>query len=167
MTRTHITGGAKAKTTLNRMIQAQQNGVKKIEIGFFASARYPPVTTGRNGGRKQKPHPVAYIAAINEFGTKDGHIPERPFFRKAVAAAPAVLKPLLAASVDAEEPAITRHTADLLGQAMTELIQIEITRLRTPVNADATILRKQSSNPLLDTGFLRQTVTHRVDGVET
>ena len=162
MARTHVTGGAKAKTTLNKMINAQQTGVKTIQVGFFASAKYPPVSTGRNGGRKQKPLPVSLVAAWNELGTPG--TPPRPFMARAVAAAPAVLKPLLARSIDAEEPAITYRTGQLLGQAMQELIQLQIIRLRTPQLADTTIRRKGSSNPLLDTGFMVGATTYHVDG---
>lgn len=49
-------------------------GGHKVSAGFFESAKY---TDGA---------PVAYIAAIQEFGYPEGSIPSRPFFRNAIKA---------------------------------------------------------------------------------
>lgn len=42
-------------------------------------------------------------------------------------------------------------------------IQSEITSLRSPPNSAVTIARKGSSNPLIDTGAMRQAVTWVVE----
>ena len=39
-------------------------------------------------------------------------------------------------------------------------VQQYMTDLRTPPNAHSTIAKKGSSNPLIDTGAMRQSVTH-------
>ena len=51
---------------------ADQIKKSKLEVGFFESATYPDGT------------PVAYVAAIQEFGHPAGNIPSRPFFRNAI-----------------------------------------------------------------------------------
>lgn len=45
----------------------------KLEVGYFDTARYPDGT------------PVAYIAAIHEFGYAGKNIPARPFMRPTIA----------------------------------------------------------------------------------
>ena len=81
MATTRIKGGKKLDAFLKKAKGAK--GVKEVEIGFYDTARYPPVRTGKNGGQKQEPHPVTLVAFWNEFGTETA--PERPFFRIAVA----------------------------------------------------------------------------------
>lgn len=48
----------------------------------------------------------------------------------------------------------------LIGSAVTRLVQKRLTDIRTPPNAPETIKKKKSSNPLIDTGQLRQSITH-------
>jgi hypothetical protein len=59
-----------------------------------------------------------------------------------------------------------RLTADQalerLGQRMVADVQETLTKLRTPANAPITIANKGSSNPLIDTGRLRQSITYKV-----
>ena len=62
------TGGKKLRRLLR---EAGKGGVSGVKVGFFSTARYEDGT------------PVAAVAAWNEFGTKN--IPERPFFRRAIA----------------------------------------------------------------------------------
>lgn len=45
----------------------------RLEVGYFDTARYPDGT------------PVAYIAAIHEFGYAGNNIPARPFMRPTIA----------------------------------------------------------------------------------
>ena len=62
------TGGKKLQRLLR---EAGKGGVSGVKVGFFSTAKYEDGT------------PVAAVAAWNEFGTKT--IPERPFFRRALA----------------------------------------------------------------------------------
>ena len=62
------TGGRKLERFLR---EAGRGGVSSVAVGFFSDAKYQDGT------------PVAAVAAWNEFGTKN--IPERPFFRQAIA----------------------------------------------------------------------------------
>ena len=134
---------------------------EKLETGFFASARYPSVRTGKRGGQKQTPHPVSTVALWNEFGTRNG-IPERPFMRNSAADFRNVCHPVLKARLDPKALAVTRQIANELGLVQQTRIQKEITTLNEPPNAPSTIERKGSSSPLVDTGFMRLSVTYNV-----
>lgn len=51
---------------------------------------------------------------------------------------------------------------DTLGQYIAGRLQEYLTSVDTPPNHPFTIARKGSSNPLIDTGRMRQAITHRV-----
>ena len=61
-------GGKKIKAI---MAKAEQNRGKKIKVGFFSASAYPDGTK------------TALVAAAQEFGLAG--LPERPFFRQAIA----------------------------------------------------------------------------------
>ena len=69
-----VTGGRAAKQFILQAKRAQRGAVEELQVGFFATAKYPDGT------------PVTNVAVWNEFGT--GSIPERPFFRQALAPSP-------------------------------------------------------------------------------
>lgn len=141
-------GYQKLRREIDKMRRA---GTPHVAVGFPAevSAAYQDGTT------------VTDVALFNEFGTE--RIPERPFLRTAA---------------DATVEKRTRMTGELLtmittgkmtlsqalsrmGVYMVSVIQKSITDLRTPPNAPSTIARKKSSNPLIDTGQMRQSVTFK------
>lgn len=112
-------------------------------------------------------------AVWNEFGTRGGKsgggwggpIPERPFLRNTMRnkknsytramsdSAPKILR------AETTIPAVLSK----LGVLAQGDIQSEITSLSTPPNSPVTIARKGSSNPLIDTGAMRQAVTWKLD----
>ena len=47
--------------------------------------------------------------------------------------------------------------------ARADIIQ-SITDLKAPPNAESTIKQKKSTNPLIDTGLMRRSVTYKVKG---
>lgn len=112
----------------------------------------------------------AMIAGVHEFGItiqkESGPIviPERSFLRstfdeninKWVNFVKRQIPKLLNGQISA------RTLCERLGALMVADIQIKITELDTPPNADSTINKKGSSNPLIDTGGLRMRVTYRV-----
>ena len=55
-----------------------------------------------------------------------------------------------------------RHMLQQLGEVHVGDIQQRIRDLKEPKNSDVTIARKGSSNPLIDTGRLRQSVDYIV-----
>ena len=131
---------ANFKINVNDLIKVKGN----LQVGFFESAKYP------NGIQ------VASVAFFNEFGTLK--IPMRPFFRNAINDNTkkwfASLQQLIAYD--------NARALDRVGEIVRSDIVNSITNLRTPPNSEATIKRKGSSNPLIDTGLLRRSVTYKV-----
>ena len=123
-------------------------GKEKLEIGFFETARYPNGTF------------VAQVARYNEFGTLN--IPMRPFFRNAINKN---IKKWYATLQNAiNQNATPSKALSIVGEvARADIIQ-SITDLRTPPNAQSTIKQKKSTNPLINTGLMRRSVTYKVKG---
>ena len=123
-------------------------GKERLEIGFFETARYPNGTF------------VAQVARYNEFGTLN--IPMRPFFRNAINKN---IKKWYATLQNAiTQNATPSKALSIVGElARADIIQ-SITDLRMPPNAESTIKQKKSTNPLIDTGLMRRSVTYKVKG---
>lgn len=118
-----------------------------LKVGFFESSRYDNGTY------------VAEVARDNEYGTLK--IPPRPFFRNAIDEnTPKWVDFLGRDLVNTNDAGISYNR---LGEMARGDIVESITRLNTPPNAQRTIEQKGSSNPLIDTGFLRANVTFKVD----
>lgn len=104
----------------------------------------------------------AEIAAVHEFGTEDGHIPERSFLRatfrdqrdKLVAMQVKACKAILAGKMDA------RRALELIGAWGAGAVKMFITRgANLAPLAPITIKRKGSTRPLVDTGQLVNSIT--------
>lgn len=108
---------------------------------------------------------AAQIAAVNEFGSRDGHVPERSFMRSTMDEERVELGRNLAKVVAAiASGRMTESRAlNLIGMDAQRRIQRKIVALREPPNAPSTIARKGSSNPLVDTGRLTQSITYAVE----
>lgn len=105
------------------------------------------------------------VAAVHEFGAPAAGIPQRSFVRATVdekrAEIAADQERLAAAVLDGKiEP---EAAAELLGARVQGLIQSRIAQGIGPALAPATIKRKKSSKPLIDTGQLRSSITFRVE----
>lgn len=102
-------------------------------------------------------------AVWNEFGTRRG-VPERPFLRNAMrsnreayrARLTELARLIVLGGLDLSV------ALRLIGTQAQGDIQKEIVTLAQPPNAPSTIARKGSSNPLIDTGEMRQKVTYKV-----
>ena len=170
---TRVEGGKKLDRFIRNAENAQRGGVKKIEIGFFSTGRYPSVRVGIRGGARQKPVLVTNVAAWNEFGTRESaqrpfSIPERPFFRQAIKDADDDLLPILKAHLQPDSLSIDRKLATLLGLTMQRRIQQSIRKFDDPPNKESTKQAKRKkkggrTTPLIDTAFMLQNVTFRVD----
>ncbi|EDK9115146.1 hypothetical protein GHK77_08705 [Campylobacter jejuni] len=128
---------------LNNLISSSN---KRLEVGFFETAKY------ENGEH------VANVAKIQEYGTLK--IPARPFFRNAIAKNGAKWLTFM------KNQFTSNQNLDLSLNQAGELargdIVMSIMRTNTPPNSDATIKAKGSSKPLIDTGFMRNSVTFKV-----
>ena len=98
-------------------------------------------------------------AAANEFGV--GRIPERSFLRSTVDENQETylndLEDVTGVYIDAGPVAGLRRLSRLGLRAVRD-VQKKIVDLKTPENAPRTIAQKKSSNPLIDTGRMRQSI---------
>lgn len=154
-----IVKGGKKFDKWKREIKQWKPG--EIEVGFISTAKYPPVYTGikwKEPGTEQKPLPVAQVAVWNEFGTK--RIPERPFFRNALATGEPKIVKLMRDLLDRPNLTLSTSAKNAVGMVMADEIKESITNLKTPPNKGAR--SPPPHNPLIDTGFMRMSVTWRV-----
>lgn len=107
---------------------------------------------------------LSTIATINEFGSSDGRVPARSFLRSTFDerrdelrnVQRSALAKVMAGQLTAEQG------LGLIGLWLSSAVKKKITDLKTPPNAPRTIARKGSSNPLIDTGQMRASITHVV-----
>lgn len=121
----------------------------------------PTLRVGFPGGSEDG---VLARAVYNHYGTPT--IPARPFISLSVRKNRAKYRSLLRNSAAGILKGDTTPTSALtiLGLAAVADIQQTIVDLRDPPNAESTIRGKGSSNPLIDTGQMRQSVTFKVGG---
>lgn len=115
-------------------------------------------------GSKSPDTTLAEVAWWNEFGTK--HIPERSFVRSTTDESRrkiASMKRRLARGMTKPRPTMTpAKSLEVLGQFMQGRIVAKINALRTPPNAPSTIRRKKSSNPLVASKQMAQSIQYEV-----
>lgn len=103
------------------------------------------------------------VATFNEFGTRDGRVPPRPFMAIAAESGRQTLKVLVAKSWVSvlrgkREPG---EILELVGMKHASQIQGVIQAGVEPGNAPFTIERKGSSRTLIDQGQLVQSITYQ------
>lgn len=143
-------------------VAAQELGNKRLRVGWFDTSKYEDGT------------PVAYVATIQEFGYPQGGIPSRPFMRPTVAEKTNEWKSTLAAG-SRQIMAGKLTVEQMLGQvgmlAAGNIAQT-ISKIYTPPLAPTTIAARASkrkspgvsTKPLVDTGLMIQSVSHKVEG---
>lgn len=138
-------------------------GKARVRVGVLADAPKKTGTrTGKRGRQIQQAATLAEVAAAHEFGTAT--IPQRSFIRATVdlkAGEIGALQEKLAAQV--AEGKITPEVAmERLGAAVQGMVQTRIAEGIGPALKPATVARKGSDKPLVDTGQLRSSVTYQV-----
>ena len=106
---------------------------------------------------------VIEYGSYNEFGTKD--IPERSYIRSTVDERKRRIfgKAFnLQRDIFEGRMSITKALG-IMGTLIKGNIVQKIVDLRSPANADSTIRAKGSSNPLIDSGRLRQSIDYEVE----
>ena len=140
----------KIKATFNKVPDEFEGMV--AQIGFPLGKNYPDGT------------PVAYVATIQEFGAPAVNIPPRPFIQPTVRAKKKYWSDILAAQIP--KVVLGKTTAfdalDLVGMAAKANIQEKISSIYEPPNSPATIKRKGSAKPLIDTGYMLASVSNSV-----
>ena len=150
-------GGKKLQRLLR---EAGKGGVSGVKVGFFSTARYEDGT------------PVAAVAAWNEFGTET--IPERPFFRNALAESERGVSNILAKGIDTKKIVMDEQLAGRVGEYVQGKIRDSIIALNDPPNSPATIAQKRKKlhgkkgtgggeTPLIDTGAMLDAVAWEVE----
>lgn len=120
-----------------------------LQVGFFSNSKYP---SGEY---------VASVAYWHNYGK--GHNPARPFFNNSISKNKNKWFNILKNEFMKQEPKIDMKKAfEILGNVMVADIKRSITELKTPPLKPITIARKKSSQPLIDTGHLRNSVTYKV-----
>lgn len=140
---------AKYRRRTSRKVDPKFEGPRRVKVGFPA---------GEAGSE------ILERAGYNHFGTV--HIPARPFITNAVRDNHGKYRRYLKGEgkkilLGESTPKLMLEKLGLLGQGD---IQEEITNLSSPANAPSTIRRKGSSNPLIETGQMRGSVTYKVEG---
>lgn len=102
-------------------------------------------------------------AGYMQLGVTQAHtidIPARPWLEPGVASAtPEVL---LTIQDGMEAGQSMDQILETVGVVAAAKVKVYMTDLKTPPNAASTIRKKGSSNPLIDSGAMRQSVTHKV-----
>jgi hypothetical protein len=106
------------------------------------------------------------VALINEFGSQDGHVPERPAWRLGLAHGQEDFNRLNRANLK-----LVADGKKTLAQALGELGAMGAGRVKTEIdvgdfepNAPSTIAKKKSSHPLIETTQEKNSVTWEVMG---
>lgn len=128
---------------LDAVLQKLKLQFGTVDVGFFKGTHTYP--NGKD---------VTTVARDNDQGTK--RIPDRPFMipagNKAANKTINITVNSIAGGMD-ESQALSKAAI-----MFKNTIQREITNLKEPPNAESTILKKGSSNPLIDTGDMRKSV---------
>lgn len=136
-----------------------------IEIGIFGD--------GKGGEQHKKGDPITVlgIATVHEFGLaidlgRDGSIviPERSYLRSTfdneksniINKCDKLLEKVISLELSVDV------FFQVIGEYMVGLVQTTLTDLRDPPLSQSTIDQKGSSNPLIDTGRLRDSITYKV-----
>lgn len=133
----------------------------QVNVGFFETDKYADGT------------PVAYVAAIQEFGYPEGNIPSRPFFRNAIKAnerkwEETAGRLVLSATEGriAKEEALNRLGAMAAGDVQESILDGSYEPLKQST-LDARQSRKRTkgvgTKPLIDTSHMMDQVKHVVE----
>ena len=145
-------------------------GYRDLLAAFATLADEPYVTVGIHedvGGYKAADDgaTVAEYATYNEFGMG---VPERSFLRSTVDQEQdeiaARLTQAITDQIDGRRP--MRQGLSRLGAYTVGRVKMTIRDLDTPPNAPATIAKKDSDNPLVDSARMRSSVDFEVHGSE-
>jgi hypothetical protein len=130
----------------------------RVRVGVLEEA------TKTSREEEGSPLTLLEVAAIHEFGAPAAGIPQRSFIRAGVdAQLPEIQRVQRALAAQTIRGALTLDVAlDRLGAKVAALLQNRIAAGIDPPNSAATIARKGSSKPLVDTGQLKAAITWRV-----
>lgn len=141
------------------MVKDIDLGMRKLIEALSGFADVPSVVVGVQGSAGSD---LVIIAASNEFGTEDGHIPERSFLRSTVDDNENEILDDLQAATEAvlDGRSTTTREFGIVGEKVVGMVKERIAAGIEPENAPSTIAAKGSDTPLIDDGRLRNSITH-------
>lgn len=142
--------------------RAQKLARRKVAVGFPRGRLNNPHYESEHGGQGPS---IIDVAIQNNFGIG---VPRRDFMTPATEKwqewcaefVDAVKAPLLEGKVNVDD------VLGQMGMKGADIISEEIIALKTPPNAPETIIRKGSSNPLVDSGDMSKAPTFELRDVE-
>ena len=124
----------------------------------------PTVLVGvpKSAGNYEDGVHTATVAAVQEFGSADGRVPERSFLRAGIADSEQGIKKIYENMLSdvIENDTDVSYIQSIVGEFVVGKIVEKISSGIGPANAPSTINKKGSSTPLIDTGHLRQSITY-------
>lgn len=147
---------------LNRIIRTLNKDLDGVVVKVGVQAKDKAVRRGKGGSIRNTDQPLAVIAAIHEFGL--GDMPQRSFLRSAYDEnLPMIDKMIQRVANGAVFGLGTNAALNQLGNVVQGMVQRKIVDGPFVPNSPATIKRKKSSNPLIDTGHLRQSIRYVIE----
>lgn len=147
---------------LNRIIRTLNKDLDGVVVKVGVQAKDKAVRRGKGGSIRNTDQPLAVIAAIHEFGL--GDMPQRSFLRSAYDEnLPMIDKMIQRVANGAVFGLGTTAALNQLGNVVQGMVQRKIVDGPFVPNSPATIKRKKSSKPLIDTGHLRQSIRYVIE----
>jgi hypothetical protein len=140
----------KKKFDLKKKIATFENTV--VKVGF-------PKESQESKAVDTKGISAVYKASIHNFGLG---VPKRPFMNLAFAKNKKAYQKIILKNFKNIKDLNMIEFSNKLGVKAQGDVQREIVSLRSPANSDLTVKIKGSSNPLIDTGHMLQSVTYQV-----
>ncbi|CAM0028783.1 tail completion or Neck1 protein [Vibrio phage K121] len=136
-------------------LQQLQNRIRK-EIEKIAKDKTVLVGIHEDAGSTDNGElTMAQLGAVLHFGNQ--HIPARPWLDVGVRSGSADYLDVIESNNEDMDNAL-----NMIGLIAVGKVQQYMTELQDPPNAPSTVKKKGSSNPLIDTGALRQSVTYSI-----
>ena len=146
---------------LNRIIRTLNKDLDGVVVKVGVQAKEKAARRGKGGSIRNTDQPLAVIAAIHEFGL--GGMPQRSFLRSAYDENKPMLNRMGDNIVNGAIKGMSVGTAlNQLGNVVQGMVQRKIVDGPFVPNSPATIKRKRSSKPLIDTGHLRQSIRYTI-----
>lgn len=147
---------------LNRIIRTLNKDLDGVVVKVGVQAKDKAVRRGKGGSIRNTDQPLAIVAAIHEFGL--GDMPQRSFLRSAYDEnLPMIDKMIQRVANGAVFGLGTNAALNQLGNVVQGMVQRKIVDGPFVPNSPATIKRKKSSKPLIDTGHLRQSIRYVIE----
>ena len=146
----------------NRIIRTLNKDLDGVVVKVGVQAKDKAVRRGKGGSIRNTDQPLAVIAAIHEFGL--GDMPQRSFLRSAYDEnLPMIDKMIQRVANGAVFGLGTNAALNQLGNVVQGMVQRKIVDGPFVPNSPATIKRKKSSKPLIDTRHLRQSIRYVIE----